>query len=103
MSKARKYLSRSEAAALLDVQPQSISNYAERGLLRTVHSRTNGFIRFLREDVEALLPHIEEIKGQELAIEEYKEAIEEELRLADIEEQEAGRLLRASTVRVTYY
>ena len=50
----------------------------ERGLIRTVHSNTNNFVYFLHEDVEALLPHITEIKDRERAVIEYKEALKKE-------------------------
>ena len=39
----KKILSRQEAAYMLGVRPQSISNYVERGLIRAVHSKTNNF------------------------------------------------------------
>lgn len=52
MRKSKKYLSRNEAAEILGVHPQSVSNYAERGFLTTIHSRTNKYVRFHREEVE---------------------------------------------------
>lgn len=58
MRKSKKYLSRNEAAEILGVHPQSVSNYAERGFLTTIHSRTNKYVRFHREEVEALKPQI---------------------------------------------
>lgn len=102
MTKKKKYLSRNEAAELLEVQPQSISNYAERGLIRTVHSRTNDFIRFPREDIEKLMPHIEEIKNQEEAINEYKECLERERQELEDAHHEQCRLLKSSTLSVSF-
>lgn len=41
--KKAKYITRTEASEILEVHPQSITNYAERGFLRTVHAKTNDF------------------------------------------------------------
>lgn len=76
--KKAKYVTRTEAAEILEVHPQSISNYAERGLLRTVRPKTSDFIYYFREEVEALKPEISDIIDKEKAIEEYRKAIEEE-------------------------
>lgn len=64
MTRRKKHVTRNEAAEILEVDPQSISNYAQRGLLSTVHSKTNDFAYYIREEVEALLPDIEEISNQ---------------------------------------
>ena len=99
----KKILSRQEAAYMLGVRPQSISNYVERGLIRAVHSKTNNFfVYFLYEDVEALLPHITEIKDQEQAVIDYKEALKKEETSYRNVLQERSRLLRISKLSVSY-
>ena len=98
----KKIISRQEAADMLGVRPQSISNYAEHGLIRTVHSKTNNFVYFLYEDVEALLPHIAEIKDREQTVNEYKEALKKEEASYRNVLQERSRLLRISRLSVSY-
>ena len=98
----KKIISRQEAADMLGVLPQSISNCAERGLIRTVHSNTNNFVYFLHEDVEALLPHITEIKDRERAVIEYKEALKKEETSYRNVLLERSRLLRISRLSVSY-
>lgn len=77
MTKPKKYLTRSEAATLLGVHPQSISNYVERGLISAGRSKTNGFTYYRREEIESLLPDIDEICNHERAIAEYKKELKE--------------------------
>lgn len=102
MTRRKKYVTRNEAAEILEVDPQSISNYAQRGFLSTVRSKTNDFTYYIREEVEALLPDIEEISNQEQAIAEYKRVLEEELqRLQEALSQERARM-NSSTLRSSY-
>ena len=52
MPNNRKWILRNEAAAILKVTPQTISNYAERGLIQT--RTTNRYPLFYAPDVKAL-------------------------------------------------
>jgi len=101
--KRSKYISRAEAAEMLDVHPQTISNYVERGLLKTVKRvGSHRFVYVLRDEVEALIPHADEIASQEEAIRKLRETLEEERQLLNEAVEEQRRLLEYKTQSVNY-
>lgn len=100
--KKAKYVTRNEAAEILEVHPQSITNYAERGFLRTVRAKTNDFTYFIREEVEALKPEISDIIDKEKAIEKYRKVIEEEAGVLWEAVKEQRSQLEAVSVRTNY-
>jgi DNA-binding transcriptional MerR regulator len=102
MRKSKKYLSRNEAVEILGVHPQSVSNYAERGFLTTIHSRTNKYVRFHREEVEALKPQIRELSNREQAILEVRKAIDEDYRQLREQWIEQRKLLSQRNLCVSY-
>ena len=93
--KKAKYIARTEAAEILEVHPQSISNYVERGVLRTVHAKTNDFTYYIREEVEALKP-------EEKAISEFRETLEKERQSLSDAVEEQRKLLEFKTQSVNY-
>lgn len=100
--KKAKYISRTEAAEILEVHPQSITNYAERGFLRTVRAKTNDFTYFIREEVEALKPEISDIIDKEKAICEFRETLEKERQSLSDAVEEQRKLLEFKTQSVNY-
>ena len=100
--KKAKYVTRNEAAEILEVHPQSITNYAERGFLRTVRAKTNDFTYFIREEVEALKPEISDIIDKEKAICEFRETLEKERQSLSDAVEEQRKLLEFKTQSVNY-
>lgn len=100
--KKAKYVTRNEAAEILEVHPQSITNYAERGFLRTVRAKTNDFTYFIREEVEALKPEISDIIDKEKAICEFREMLEKERQSLSDAVEEQRKLLEFKTQNVNY-
>lgn len=100
--KKAKYVTRNEAAEILEVHPQSITNYAERGFLRTVRAKTNDFTYFIREEVEALKPEISDIIDKEKAISEFREMLEKERQSLSDAVEEQRKLLEFKTQSVNY-
>lgn len=100
--KKAKYVTRNEAAEILEVHPQSITNYAERGFLRTVRTKTNDFTYFIREEVEALKPEISDIIDKEKAICEFRETLEKERQSLSDAIEEQRKLLEYKTQSVNY-
>lgn len=100
--KKAKYVTRNEAAEILEVHPQSITNYAERGFLRTVRAKTNDFTYFIREEVEALKPEISDIIDKEKAISEFRETLEKERQSLSDAVEEQRKLLEFKTQSVNY-
>lgn len=49
---SKKFYTRKEAADILGVHPQSVSNYAAKGLLHEV--RSGNYVKFIKEEVDAL-------------------------------------------------
>ena len=74
----KKWISRQEAAALLGVHPQSISNYAARGIIH--ENRRGSYLRYPREEVEALntFPEIHSIEEMRTGIEKMQTEMETE-------------------------
>ena len=100
--KKAKYVTRNEAAEILEVHPQSITNYAERGFLRTVRAKTNDFTYFIREEVEALKPEISDIIDKGKAICEFRETLEKERQSLSDAVEEQRKLLEFKTQSVNY-
>ena len=100
--KKAKYIARTEAAEILGVHPQSISNYVERGGLRTVHAKTNDFTYYIREEVEALKPEISDLIDKEKAISEFRETLEKERQSLSDAVEEQRKLLEFKTQSVNY-
>ena len=100
--KKAKYIARTEAAEILEVHPQSISNYVERGVLRTVHAKTNDFTYYIREEVEALKPEISDLIDKEKAISEFRETLEKERQSLSDAVEEQRKLLEFKTQSVNY-
>lgn len=100
--KKAKYVTRNEAAEILEVHPQSITNYAERGFLRTVRAKTNDFTYYIREEVEALKPEISDIIDKEKAIGEFRETLEIERQSLSDAVEEQRKLLEYKTQSVNY-
>lgn len=100
--KKAKYITRTEAAEILEVHPQSITNYAERGFLRTVRAKTNDFTYYIREEVEALKPEISDLIDKEKAISEFRETLEKERQSLSDAVEEQRRLLVYKTQCVKY-
>lgn len=71
----KKYISRNEAAEILGVHPQTISNYADRGIIHIVKRR--GCVKVRYEDVEKLAAEIEDIVGIETRIANYKAELQQ--------------------------
>lgn len=74
----KKWISRPEAAAILGVHPQSISNYAAKGLIH--ENRRGSYLRYPREEVEALntFPEIHSIEEMRSGIEKMRTEMETE-------------------------
>ena len=72
----KKYISRREAADLIGVSTQTVSNYAERGMLTT--DRTTKYPRYIRKEVLALRdnPKIKETEEIKKIITAYKDELE---------------------------
>lgn len=71
--KYSKFISRKEAAAMLDVHPQTITNYAAKGLIKIRRtSKGHHNFRFSRADVETLASQLEDIVTIETRIDRYK-------------------------------
>ena len=100
--KKAKYIARTEAAEILEVHPQSISNYVERGVLRTVHAKTNDFTYYIREEVEALKPEISDLIDKEKAISEFRETLEKERQSLSDAVEEQRKLLEFKSQSVNY-
>ena len=75
---SKKFYTRKEAADILGVHPQSVSNYAAKGLLHEV--RSGNYVKFIKEEVDALstipaihsyeeiLAKAEEVEAKELEL-----------------------------------
>lgn len=75
------YCTRKEAAQILNVSVRTIENYTSRGILKNyapITGEGRQEIRLQTKDVEALVPHTEEIASIEERILEYKRRIQEE-------------------------
>lgn len=66
----KKYISRAAAAQMLGVTNQTISNYAEKGLIHA--TKRKNLLLVKREDVERLLKELDDIVGIETRIANYK-------------------------------
>ena len=71
----KKYISRNEAAEMLGVHPQTISNYADKGLIHIIKRRGCAKVRL--EDVEKLATEIEDLVGIETRIANYKAELQQ--------------------------
>lgn len=67
-----KLVSRNEAAEILQVCPQTISNYAKRGLLTEVKKGPKGCLFYYEHQVMMLMDDAKEIADVEQKIQEYK-------------------------------
>ena len=72
----KKWISRQEAADILGVHPQTISNYAAQGLVH--EDRRGSYLRYPREEVEALntFPEIHSIEEMRSGIEKMRSEME---------------------------
>lgn len=71
----KKYISRNEAAEILGVSSQTISNYADKGIIHIIKRR--GCVKVRLEDVEKLATEIEDIVGIETRIANYKAELQQ--------------------------
>lgn len=76
----RKYISRNEAAEMLGVHPQTISNYIDDGLIFARKTKVKGkpTIRVALEDVEKIAEQMEDLVGIETRIARYRERLKRE-------------------------
>jgi len=92
----KSYYTRVEAAEILGCHPQTISNYAERGLFTTMSRDRVVYVE--KQSFDAFLENgFEVVKAKEQAVEEYVKALEDkktEIARA-IEEQDARREMLA--------
>lgn len=87
----RKYISRNEAAEMLGVHPQTISNYAQEGLIfvrKTRDGKGHPTIRVAVEDVEKIAEQMEDLVGIETRIARYRERLKREEDQLDRKEME---------------
>ena len=70
-----KLVSRKEAAEMLQVTNQTISNYAKRGLLTEVKKGPRGFLFYYEHQVIALMDDVKEIADLEQKIQAYKDEL----------------------------
>lgn len=70
-----KLVSRKEAAEMLQVTNQTISNYAKRGLLTEVKKGPRGFLFYYEHQVMALMDDVKEIADLEQKIQAYKDEL----------------------------
>lgn len=76
----KTYLTRNEAAEMLDVTPQTISNYVSKGLLAESKTKDTGAkqMKILRSSVEKLLNEGYDIPTQSRAIDSFREELSKE-------------------------
>lgn len=86
----RKYISRNEAAEMLGVHPQTISNYIDDGLIFARKTKVKGkpTIRVALEDVEKIAEQMEDLVGIETRIARYRERLKREEDQLDRKEME---------------
>lgn len=86
----RKYISRNEAAEMLGVHPQTISNYIDDGLIFARKTKVKGkpAIRVALEDVEKIAEQMEDLVGIETRIARYRERLKREEDQLDRKEME---------------
>ena len=86
----RKYISRNEAAEMLGVHPQTISNYINDGLIFARKAKVKGkpAIRVALEDVEKIAEQMEDLVGIETRIARYRERLKREEDQLDRKEME---------------
>ena len=86
----RKYISRNEAAEMLGVHPQTISNYINDGLIFARKTKVEGkpAIRVAIEDVEKIAEQMEDLVGIETRIARYRERLKREEDQLDRKEME---------------
>ena len=86
----RKYISRNEAAEMLGVHPQTISNYIDDGLIFARKTKVKGkpSIRVALEDVEKIAEQMEDLVGIETRIARYRERLKREEDQLDRKEME---------------
>lgn len=73
----KKLISRNEAAEILQVHPQTISNYAERGILKEVRKGSRKYCYYYEDQVKAIIQNVQEIEADQKEILAYQAEIEE--------------------------
>lgn len=72
------YISRKDAAELLHVHPQTISNYIKAGLVRRDPNTADNIVRVLEEDIRNLVTDVEELEDLRTSVEDYKQELKDE-------------------------